>query len=193
MIESISAVTLAAPTCRAPSTSTRGLGFESVHGGEAVEFTSFLAGRSFLRRESRKRLVMLGPEANQMTTSKTIAGLIGPTLVAIAAGMLLNIGSFPELAEQVFPRPRAHLRVRCPLVRRRTCHCARSQSLDEGMAGARDHPWLACHPQRPCTNAFPNRPGRNCRRNWSGHRRDHSRSHRDSGARRLPLVQGIST
>jgi hypothetical protein len=27
-----------------------------------------------------------------MTTSKTIAGLIGPTLVAIAAGMLLNIG-----------------------------------------------------------------------------------------------------
>ncbi len=30
-----------------------------------------------------------------MTTSKTIAGLIGPTLVAIAAGMLLNIGSFP--------------------------------------------------------------------------------------------------
>jgi hypothetical protein len=36
-----------------------------------------------------------------MTTSKTIAGLIGPTLVAIAAGMLLNIGSFPALAEQV--------------------------------------------------------------------------------------------
>jgi hypothetical protein len=36
-----------------------------------------------------------------MKTSKTIAGLIGPTLVAIAASMLLNIGSFPELAEQV--------------------------------------------------------------------------------------------
>jgi hypothetical protein len=36
-----------------------------------------------------------------MTTSKTIAGLIGPTLVALAAGMLLNIGSFPALAEQV--------------------------------------------------------------------------------------------
>jgi hypothetical protein len=35
-----------------------------------------------------------------MTTSKTIAGLIGPTLVAIASGMLLNIGSFPALAEQ---------------------------------------------------------------------------------------------
>lgn len=32
-----------------------------------------------------------------MTTSKTIAGLIGPTLVAIAASMLLNIGSFPAL------------------------------------------------------------------------------------------------
>jgi cytochrome bd-type quinol oxidase subunit 2 len=36
-----------------------------------------------------------------MTTSKTIAGLIGPTLVPIAAGMLLNIGSFAALAEQV--------------------------------------------------------------------------------------------
>jgi hypothetical protein len=36
-----------------------------------------------------------------MTTSKTIAGLIGPTLVALASGMLLNIGSFPALAEQV--------------------------------------------------------------------------------------------
>ena len=34
-----------------------------------------------------------------MTTSKTIAGLIGPTLVAIASGMLLNIGSLPALAE----------------------------------------------------------------------------------------------
>ena len=40
-----------------------------------------------------------------MTTSKTIAGLIGPTLVAIAAGMLLNIGSFPTLAEQVSRDP----------------------------------------------------------------------------------------
>ena len=40
-----------------------------------------------------------------MTTSKTIAGLIGPTLVAIAAGMLLNIGSLPPLAEQVSRDP----------------------------------------------------------------------------------------
>jgi hypothetical protein len=40
-----------------------------------------------------------------MTTSKTIAGLIGPTLVAIAASMLLNTGSFPALAEQVSRDP----------------------------------------------------------------------------------------
>ena len=40
-----------------------------------------------------------------MKTSKTIAGLIGPTLVAIAASMLLNIGSFPALAEQVSRDP----------------------------------------------------------------------------------------
>jgi len=48
---------------------------------------------------------MPGPEANRMKTSKTIAGLIGPTLVIIAASMLLNIGSFPALAEQVSRDP----------------------------------------------------------------------------------------
>src|SRR5713101_3924143 len=40
-----------------------------------------------------------------MTTSKTIAGLIGPTLVAIAASMLLNFGSLPALAEQISRDP----------------------------------------------------------------------------------------
>ena len=40
-----------------------------------------------------------------MNTSKTIAGLIGPTLVAMAASMLLNVGSFPALAEQVSHDP----------------------------------------------------------------------------------------
>jgi len=34
-----------------------------------------------------------------------IAGLMGPTLVAIAAAMVLNFGSFPELAEQVARDP----------------------------------------------------------------------------------------
>jgi len=40
-----------------------------------------------------------------MRTSKTIAGLIGPTLVAVAAAVLLNLGSFPALAEQVSRDP----------------------------------------------------------------------------------------
>jgi len=40
-----------------------------------------------------------------MAMSKAIAGLIGPTLVAIAAGMLLNLGSFPAIAEQVSRDP----------------------------------------------------------------------------------------
>ena len=34
-----------------------------------------------------------------------IAGLVGPTLVAIAAGMLLNLGSFPAIAEQISRDP----------------------------------------------------------------------------------------
>jgi hypothetical protein len=40
-----------------------------------------------------------------MTTSKTIAGLMGPTLVVIAAGMLVNLGSLPAMAEQVSRDP----------------------------------------------------------------------------------------
>jgi hypothetical protein len=40
-----------------------------------------------------------------MTTSKMIAGLMGPTLVAIAAAMLVNFASFPELAEQISRDP----------------------------------------------------------------------------------------
>ena len=40
-----------------------------------------------------------------VTTSKTIAGLIGLTLVAIAAAMLFNFGSFPALAEQISRDP----------------------------------------------------------------------------------------
>jgi hypothetical protein len=40
-----------------------------------------------------------------MATSKAIAGLVGPTLVALAAGMLLNLGSFPIMAEQISHDP----------------------------------------------------------------------------------------
>ena len=40
-----------------------------------------------------------------MTTSERIAGLIGPTLVGMAAAMLLNLGSFPALAEQISRDP----------------------------------------------------------------------------------------
>lgn len=40
-----------------------------------------------------------------MTTSKIIAGLIGPTLIVIAAAMLLNFSSFPVLAEQISHDP----------------------------------------------------------------------------------------
>jgi hypothetical protein len=40
-----------------------------------------------------------------MKTSKMIAGLMGPTLVAMAAGILLNLGIFPILAEQISRDP----------------------------------------------------------------------------------------
>ena len=92
-----------------------------------------------------------------MTTSKTIAGLIGPTLVAIAAGIAVEHWLVPCIGGTGFPRPRAHLRVWYPLIRRWAYHCVRSQSLDERMAGASDRPWLAVRPGWPCPNPFSNR------------------------------------
>jgi hypothetical protein len=40
-----------------------------------------------------------------MPTTKMIAGLIGPTLAAIAVAMLFNLGSFPAMAEQIARDP----------------------------------------------------------------------------------------
>jgi len=40
-----------------------------------------------------------------MTTSKSIAGLIGPTLVVGAVAVLLNLGIWPTLVEQGFRDP----------------------------------------------------------------------------------------
>jgi hypothetical protein len=40
-----------------------------------------------------------------MASSKTIAGLIGPTLLALGAALLLNLGSFPEMAKQIGEDP----------------------------------------------------------------------------------------
>jgi hypothetical protein len=40
-----------------------------------------------------------------MTTSKTIAGLVGPTLVAMAVAMLMNLGSLPVLTGEISREP----------------------------------------------------------------------------------------
>ena len=97
-----------------------------------------------------------------MNTSKTIAGLIGLTLVAMAASMLLNVGSFPALAKQVFHDP-VLIFVSGILL------------FVAGLAIVRVHNrwtdgwpvlvtvlgWLAVF-QWPCTNAIPNRISRDC-------------------------------
>ena len=53
-----------------------------------------------------------------MTSSKMIAGLIGPTLAAIAVAMLLNIRAFPAMVEQVARDPAQQER-RVPGIARR--------------------------------------------------------------------------
>ena len=46
-----------------------------------------------------------GKRDDPMTTSKMIAGLVGPTLVAVMAAMLLNLGSLPVLTEEISREP----------------------------------------------------------------------------------------
>src|SRR3954470_710777 len=48
---------------------------------------------------------MPAAKGHHMTSAKTIAGLTGPTLIAIAIAMLLNLGSFPAMVEQVAHEP----------------------------------------------------------------------------------------
>ncbi len=96
-----------------------------------------------------------------MTTSKTIAGLIGPTLVAIAAGMLLNIGSFPALAEQVSPcsRPASNeCRQGAPKTSSTPCH---SHIVGQNQRGAivLRQKWSRSQPGVRLTNLPPCRIG----------------------------------
>jgi hypothetical protein len=97
---------------------------------------------------------MPGPEANRMKTSKTIAGLICPTLVIIAASMLLNIGSFPALAEQVSRDP-ALIFVSGILLFVAGLAIVRVHNRwTNGWPVFGDRPRLACRFQWPCTKCF---------------------------------------
>ena len=126
-----------------------------------------------------------------MTTSKWIAGLMGPTFVAMAAALLINLNSMPELTEEISHEPmlilvsgtllfiaglailRVHNRWGCRLV-------------DRGYGS-----WLACHTCRPCENALPCRIGH--RHSWDRpeKRRDRARAGRLSVVRYLPHLQSL--
>ena len=128
-----------------------------------------------------------------MTTSKTIAGLIGPTLVAIAAGMLLNIGSLPTLAEQVSRDP-ALIFVSGILLFVAGLAIVRAHNrwTEEWPVLVTILGWLAIL-SGLARVIFPTGLAAIAGRNWPDDRRDHRRSLRPPGARRLSLVQGIST
>jgi hypothetical protein len=47
----------------------------------------------------------VGAKGLTLTTSRTIAGLLGPTLLAMGVSVLLNLGSLPAMVEQVAHDP----------------------------------------------------------------------------------------
>src|SRR5262245_29253956 len=51
------------------------------------------------------RLAMTPWRDISMSTSKTIAGLAGPTLVALAVALLVNLGTFPAMIAEVAREP----------------------------------------------------------------------------------------
>ena len=120
-----------------------------------------------------------------MATSKTIAGLIGPTLVAIAVGILLNLGSFPAIAEQVSCDP-ALILVSGILLFVAGLAIVRAHNLWSGCCSARDATgWLAVLGGL-VRIFFPTRLAALA----AGHGLDRHGGRLASGARRLPLVQG---
>ena len=126
-----------------------------------------------------------------MRTSKTIAGLIGPTLVAVAVAVVLNLGSFPALAEQVSRDPALILLSGILL-------------FVAGLAIVRAHNiWAGGWPVLVTVFGwlillgglarmlFPDPNRRNRGRGWPKHRPDRCSGDRPSGAWRHPLVQGL--
>src|SRR3954447_6826972 len=63
------------------------------------------AGRGLIQIARMSPPYIVPRLALTVTRSKMIAGLMGPTLVAIAVAMLLNFTSLPEMAEQISRDP----------------------------------------------------------------------------------------
>ena len=90
-----------------------------------------------------------------MATSKTIAALIGPTLIASAASIFFNLEAWPAMRERGFDDPALIFVTGYPYIRCGTCDRVFSQSMDGRLAGGGDHARLAYSRQRPFTNTFP--------------------------------------
>jgi hypothetical protein len=63
------------------------------------------AGRTLIQIAQMDPLYSAPRLTFAVATSKMIAGLMGPRLVAIAVAMLLNFTSLPEMAEQISRDP----------------------------------------------------------------------------------------
>ena len=69
-----------------------------------------------------------------MTTSKTIAALLGPTLVASAVSLLANLAT----SQAIIDEPCAHHDCGLRRIRAGSCHCLLPQQMDARLASAGD-------------------------------------------------------
>src|SRR5262245_14777140 len=126
-----------------------------------------------------------------MANSKTIAALIGPSLIAIAAALLINLGSMSALVEAVSHDPALVLVSGVLILRRRARGRARAQSLGRRLGGSCHYLRLASTDRRLSSRAVSDlarRNGCDLQPEHGPYCRGGRRVSRDRG---FPVVQGL--
>jgi hypothetical protein len=96
-----------------------------------------------------------------MATSKTIAALLGPTLVASAVSLLANLATSQALIDELSQSPALIMIAGYARIRAGSCHCLLPQQMDARLASAghRDGMAIAC--RRPPAHGIPHTARRN--------------------------------
>ena len=127
-----------------------------------------------------------------MTTSKTIAALLGPTLIATAVSLLANLDISQTLIEGLSQSPALIMIAGYAAFVPGSCHRLFPQQMDERLAGAGDRDGMALAVRRPPAHGVSHTACRNGDKNCSGRRgRLSCLRGRIPADRRVSLVQGI--
>ena len=126
-----------------------------------------------------------------MTTSKTIAALLGPTLIASAASIFINLNMWPALVDQAFHNPALVFVTGYPLFVAGLAIVYFHNQVAAKLASGGDRSRMACAGIRPFTNTFPNTASWNRDKRHSNHWRNAYSGACDLSSWRILIVQSV--